>query len=589
MGKRVTWLVVAAVTALALAAAVDALRGEEGPGRRQAKPPSLTTKTAGPSSFAQIPAGGSFSGVLYYSDDDCRLRALELPSLHETEAPAWSGCAFSLSPTGRAVQPAGAAWSPGGEVYAAGLGGVVELDSGRRVFRGRVPAWRPDGTLTYVRDGAVRAWPSGRVLLSRRDLEQAAARHPNAPEGHGFESIGVRQVGWLDPGRVVVLLRVDIRFAGAFDLTAVFQGRRLVATVAAFRSFDRLWTSPDGTYFALGGATLELYDRNGNARPLPPLTDPRAIAWSPDESWIAVATRASIYVFRAGTTEFRLRRLPTPAHDLAWRGTGGAPELGDTVSLRSWLELAGANGELYVSDAGCRIRTLLLPHVEWADPTGMRGPCRFTVGQDGALLSDPIALQPQGRYGAICRGGAIDVFDSSERLVASLDGCTPAWKPDGSLTYLRGGELFLSSRLGGERVLLSREDIANALGPQANLEEIAWIDNERFWAAVRTGPDAGLALFRGRQLRAQPVYASRVVEMLRVGPAAMVAARTESGVTFFDAGGEPISTVAGAHAATWSPRSGVAAVAGPRGILFLAPTSGEVLRLPVYAADLEWR
>ena len=52
-------------------------------------------------------------GTLVYTDRDCRFHAVRLPSLAETRAPPdESGdCSFELSPDGRRVAPAGAAWN----------------------------------------------------------------------------------------------------------------------------------------------------------------------------------------------------------------------------------------------------------------------------------------------------------------------------------------------------------------------------------------------------------------------------------------------------------------------------------------------
>ena len=68
----------------------------------------------------------------------------------------------------------------------------------------------------------------------------------------------------------------------------------------------------------------------------------------------------------------------------------------------------------------------------------------------------------------------------------------------------------------------------------------------------------------------------------------MVAATTERGVVFFDNGGRRAMSFPGATAVAWAPDSLVAAVAGPREILFVAPISREVVALPLPVEDLEW-
>src|ERR687897_368048 len=62
MGRRVTWLIVGAVAALAVAAAVEALRGE----------PETRSRPAGePGASAAIVGGEGLRGVLYYTDPTC--------------------------------------------------------------------------------------------------------------------------------------------------------------------------------------------------------------------------------------------------------------------------------------------------------------------------------------------------------------------------------------------------------------------------------------------------------------------------------------------------------------------------------------
>jgi hypothetical protein len=591
MRQRGTWLVVAALAAIGLAAAVDALRGaapkpEQPPKRADGSPP--TTTADGSTSGVRLAPETGLGGVLFYTDKGCRLRAIRLPSLRDAEAPDWSECAFSLSPGGRSVQTSWTVWSPNG-AYAADVGNAVEIEPDGRVLRGSTPAWRPDGTLTYVHGGAVRAWPSERVLLSAADLRRAWTRHPSAPRGF-VESVRVKQIAWLSSTRAVLILGIRVRFAGEFDLTAVFERRRLVNLV--IQSFGRLWTSPHGGFFALGRSdAVQLYDRDGETVPLPQLVEPRAVAWSPDESWLAVATRASIYVFRPDAAELGLRRLPIEAYDLAWRPTSQAPALGETASIRRWLERAGIGGSLYISDSDCRIRALTVPTLSWTSTGGVRGPCRFELGNDGDIHNEGMAIQPQGELVASCDGYSVDVFTSAGEFVVHRDrACAPAWRPDGLLTYIDSGELMLTPRLREERVVLSREDVTKALGPRASLEEVAWIDNRQLAAAVRRGRTASLAVFFGRRLVHRPGFSALRIEHLRAGRE-MIAALTSgpgpASVTFFDlAGGRTFALRA--HAFAWSPAGTIVAVAGRRRLLFVEPATGEFRSLPLAAADVEW-
>lgn len=362
MGRLGTWLVGGALAALGLVAAIDALRGEERPRPTPASPPRVTTTTATeqPSFLGQVPRDSGFSGVLYYTGEDCRLRALRLPSLHEGDAPGWDGCRFSLSPTGRAVQPQGAAWDRAGIGWAteARYGVTVISGSGSEVtLRGSAPAYRPDGALTFALGESIRALredcgrSSGsaiylgaeavracsRVILSRADLRRAARRDSVVPENAALlRRVRVREAAWLSQSRLALVIAVDIVSVGHEELLAFFEGRRFVNVRAAIGDgLHDLRVSPSGSFIALRAQTRPgflLLDRDGASVLAPPVTGYRAMAWAPDESWAALATAASIYVFRTRTSELRLRRLPIEAHDLAWRGTGGAPELGDTMS-----------------------------------------------------------------------------------------------------------------------------------------------------------------------------------------------------------------------------------------------------------------
>jgi hypothetical protein len=588
MRQRATWLVVAALVALGTAAAVDALRGGEARRERPASAsgrPTSTTTADEPSSFVPLVPQDGLDGLLYYTDESCRLRALELPALRPADALAWSECTFSLSPGGDAVQPPWAAWSPTG-TFAGEVRNRVELDSGS-AFPGSAPAWRPDGTLTYLRGGALRAWPSRRVLLSSRDLRRAAVRHPNVPEAGGqIDYIRARQVGWLSSTRVVLILGVGVRTVGEFDVTAVFERRRLVTTLAAFQSFERLWTSPQGAFFALGNdRTIELYDRSGGSLPLPQLTGPHALAWSPDDSWLAVATRASIYLFRPGAADLRLERLPIFARDLGWR-ENGAPALGNTTEVSRWLDRAGARGVLYLSDADCRIHSLRMPKLGWTDGE-VRAPCRFSVGPAGAVSDEWIVSQERGPYAAGCHANAVDVFTTGDRSLFHRGGaCSPAWKPDGSLTYVAAGRLIVAPRFRAERTVVSRSDVAAEFGSAARLEEVGWLDDDTFAAIVRIGRRRVLAVQAAGRWRGRS-HPFRRIEGLRVG-AGMAAARTTNGITFFDGHADVVKTFPDAHAVAWS-RGRIAAVAGRHRVYFVAPPSPRVRSLPVYAADLEWR
>ncbi|HEX2045660.1 MAG TPA: hypothetical protein VHF23_08550 [Gaiellaceae bacterium] len=184
-------------------------------------------------------------------------------------------------------------------------------------------------------------------------------------------------------------------------------------------------------------------------------------------------------------------------------------------------------------------------------------------------------------------GTAVEVL-TREGAVASrvLDACAPAWRPDGALTYVRDGELWLRPGEGPDHVVISGRDLASAVGPRAELEEVAWVDDRRLWAVVRHRREAVLVRFHDRI--GSVVFRARAVEGLRVDRDGALAARTAGdGVTFFDPAGRRLLSVSG-EAVSWAPAGHVAAVAGRREIAFVAPGARRVERLALVATDLEW-
>jgi hypothetical protein len=232
-----------------------------------------------------------------------------------------------------------------------------------------------------------------------------------------------------------------------------------------------------------------------------------------------------------------------------------------------------------------------MPVVEWSDPVGVRAPCPFSVAPNGTVSDEWIVWQEREPLAAGCHGHSVDVFASDQQILFHRgDACRPAWKPDGSLTFIARGELILTVRFRRERVLLSREDIAKALGAGMKLEEVAWIDNRQFASVLHSGPAVTLAVFRGRRLVHRPGFSALRIEHLRAGRD-MIAALTNgpgpASVTFFDfAGGRTFALRA--HAFAWSPGGTIVAAAGRRRLFFVEPTTGEFRSLPLVAADVEW-
>lgn len=599
MGRRGTWLVVGALAVIATAAAADALQGEGADEPRSAPgttSSATTTEAAAPAEEPQA-APDAFGGVLYYTDESCELRAVRLPMLEAVEAPNWDECRFVLSPDDSRVSGAGSGWDPHSDPRIGRLfqdaDGSIQVSSNLgpegEPIRGTAPAWRPTGTLTYAADGAVREWPSGDVVVSQNDLAVSVRAHPEVPDAGRVRGVAIEETAWLDDDRLVVALGVPVADS-VEHLIAVFEGRRLrLVEFAGPRTLFDLRVSSGGRYFAvMAGSSFLLFDsRRGLIEsPLQVGSDVHALTWSPDEQWAAAAAGSNVYVFRPGDVA-RVRAIPIAASDLAWRGTAEPPPLTDAVEARDWLGGVGATGRLFVTEPGCRLRALRLPDLQWEDePDGEPTPCRFALDAADRAVAEAISVAPGGQLRATCRDGRLAVFGSQGPTANIPDACAPAWMPDGTLTFVREGELWRGTR--EPRRLVTRAELHTMFGRDAALEEVAWLDDRRIWAVVRVGSSDAIALMTVSRLVFSPTFTAPRIEGLRVSPTGMVAARTGDGIVFFDSGGRRALSFPGAKAVTWAPDNLVAAVATPRQILLVAPVSREVVPLPLAVEDLEW-
>jgi hypothetical protein len=336
MRRWPTWLLVGALVALGSVAVADALRGD----RTKVVPRPRT-----PATVALItrnePAASGLSGVLYYSnaEDDCRLDGLSLPDLGNAPPPKLRSCRFSLSRDGQAAFPDDAEWSPQGGMYAREDDNMIELGSSASHqalhFPGSAPAFKPDGTFTYVRENEVVEWttscPRGsrlftlpgdnatarcrRVVLSTGDLRRARIG------GEGSGPLIPKDLAWLSDTRLVTVVG-DAGISGHREHLSVIDGGRVVgATISEFGEGMRVEASPHGNFFTAwyGDSLVTIRDRNGDLVTFPTIPRVRALTWSPDERWTAVATEHSVFVFRTNTEEARVRRLPIVAYELAWR------------------------------------------------------------------------------------------------------------------------------------------------------------------------------------------------------------------------------------------------------------------------------
>jgi hypothetical protein len=310
--------VVAAVLGIAALAAVDALRGRERAAPDPpAPPPPTVEEREGPSPSPQLVRRlqeEGLSGFLVVADADCRVRTLALPGL-ERVAAGEHACSLRGSGGPRVLE------GQFGPMVAECRDGRIAVRTRGVVVRelpGCLPAWRPDRSLVFVRDGAL--WgltlgcpPRGpaceRLLLSRGDLRQASVA------GAAL----VDQV-WLSETRGAVLFSWP---AGGYVL-GLFEGRRLVATHRwGGGGPGRLEVAPGGGLFTARPARV--FRRDGSPVTLAPrFRNARAVEWSPDGRWAAVAMGGALVLapttgLVAGAETRRAIRLPFTARDVAWR------------------------------------------------------------------------------------------------------------------------------------------------------------------------------------------------------------------------------------------------------------------------------
>jgi hypothetical protein len=319
-----TWLLVGAVVAIGAAAGVDALRGGEPPRTEPRSTPSTVESRGAPASpeasLTTALREAGVRGILEFSDEDCDTHAVSLPDLTARPSGVGGACAFAVAANA----------ASGYTVECSG--GRVTIDDPQQAPYAEVradcsPAWKPDGSPTLLRGGEVvepHPCPDGgiipmrcsRALLSSDDL----VRELRGAGWTGYR-FAVEELLWLSDSRAVAIIMARSRDERG-DLLVVFDSRRLVtAPTAAYEDLTALRLSPSGGFVAAqiadpGG--LVVVDRDGvPVRPL--VRHGSALAWSPDEQWIAEATEDGVYIFPAGGGTSRVYVVPIVARDLVWR------------------------------------------------------------------------------------------------------------------------------------------------------------------------------------------------------------------------------------------------------------------------------
>jgi hypothetical protein len=320
MRSLLTWVLVAALVALALFAARDALRSDS----RAALPPATgTTQSQAPvlGPPSSIPGRAALSarlkaigarGALYFTDVTCRRFVIVFPALRWTSSDGLPGpdCGFWAHPP---LEDSGiAARQVNGETIEVTAGGW------RYGFEGTSPAFKPDGTLTFVRDGKLYEW-TARCPATAKIIEfEGLHSVPRCIQEIAGAPRSMLDVVWLTDRDYAAIAGPQ----GAASVLVVRNGQEERLFTGVGTRVGALQASPGGRYLAarLDGVLALFRTGSVGARALPSTGGDliRAITWSQDDRVAAVATERSIDIFPAGARG-PVVALPISAATVQWR------------------------------------------------------------------------------------------------------------------------------------------------------------------------------------------------------------------------------------------------------------------------------
>jgi hypothetical protein len=320
MKQAGTALVVATVAVIAAAALLDALRPDaRNPSAAGQTEPSSTGDEPGPLARAGVPGELLFTTR---TGGTCALGGIRLSTLARTDYLAGVPCRFAAAPDGRTVALDGGC-GPRRSIILQSL--VTDVATGP--IRGCLPAWRPSGMLTFVRDREVVGIRSRSCDPMRADCFQvllpkrALAARANRLQRTRTARPAVVGLGWLTERRAVVVALDSAYLVFAFEhgrpLRFRDPGGRFsgdVVDIALDENGGWLLARFDDdsrTAFTVDGRG-EIVNNIG-----PP--DLRALALSRDGRWVALARPGSVCIFRRGDLGRSVGCLDVDAVDLAWR------------------------------------------------------------------------------------------------------------------------------------------------------------------------------------------------------------------------------------------------------------------------------
>jgi hypothetical protein len=243
------------------------------------------------------------------------------------------------------------------------------------------------------------------------------------------------------------------------------------------------------------------------------------------------------------------------------------------------------SGVLVAAGADCSVRAIRLQdHAEQA--------LARPVDCDGAVWSRDRTLN------ASCARDVTTVTAREPGFIFRFDGCSPAWRPDGAVSFIHDGNLLVARRRGRAQVFLARGEIKSSLAgefPGAEgyeLVEVAWHEPQSFAGIVApSGPGPRAVVVSTPEETRLVVPPTRGLANVRVSPLGNVAFLREGAFAMVDPAGEdiPLPTIHPAQAITWSDDEAWVAIA-TRTTTFIAKTGTRrvVMRIPIGGETIEW-
>lgn len=216
----------------------------------------------------------------------------------------------------------GLVWSRDETLYANCIGRLTYIGTaeGRRVAQvgGCAPAWRMDGALGVIRHGGLviaRRLGQPTELVSRRQLATALRGVVARPGNYELQ-----EIAWIDLNRFAAIVHGAQPWEQALIVLTTRGVLEFGVTEYGARIRD-LRVSPLGDYVAYARTSLgrEFVMTSWDAGPvrLPRIGNALNVAWSPDESHVAISTRNTTFVTATGNARAELQ-IPLGGRYVAW-------------------------------------------------------------------------------------------------------------------------------------------------------------------------------------------------------------------------------------------------------------------------------